>query len=156
MQKSTKYDPPFTFAKQFGIYPSYIRSNYHGGPQETELRHLLAVFDSNAFITLWVSSILLEAAKQPGGPQPNSTHLHSALEAISTYHDHNYPLDDSVLIFWPEVYNETTKFWSCSPTNMKYLADNILEVLGALRKLLDDLGLGNLWDKVAGDLYDML
>lgn len=153
--KSTKFEPPFHFAEQFGVYPSYIRINFYGNEEEVLLRHVVAVFDSNAFVTLWVTTMLLEAARQPGGPQPSYQQLYYALEAVSEYHDRNYALEDSILVFWPEVYNETAKFWYCGPENLKYFVDGGLAVLNALHKLLDDLGLGKLWNKVEG-LYDML
>ena len=155
VKKSTKFDPPFSFAKQFGIYPSNIRVNYCGGPDETLLRHLLAIYDSNAFVTLWVTSMLLEAAQQPSGPQPTSTQLYHGLQALSTYHDRNYPSENSMLIFWPEKYNESTGFWSCGPANLQYLVDDALTVLDALQKMLDDLGLKKLWEEVLATYEQM-
>jgi len=147
--KPTKYVPPLSFAKQFGVYPCDIRANFHGAPEFSLLRDAFACFDNNAFVTLWVSSILLEATKFWKGPLPTDSQLYFALEAISEYHDKNYDMDEGILVFWPQTYNETDAKWSCEPENIGNIVHDGEEVLEELHKVLDDLGLVRLWDKIA-------
>lgn len=131
------------------MYPSNIRLNYHSTVDSSILRSLIACFDNNAFVTLWVSSILLEIARFEGGPTPTDSQLFYALEAISTYHDRNWGLKDGVLVFWPQTYNGTTQIWTCEPENLGYVVKDVDAVLEELYKILDDLGLSHLRDEVA-------
>ncbi len=148
--KSTKYVPPFSFEKQFGVYECNVRFNLLGGPEQAFLRHFLAVFDNNAFVTLWVSSILLEASQFPGGPAVSDLQLIYALEAISNYHDKNHALNDSITIFWPQTYNSSTGEWTAFPTNVGKLLDPALNVVDEIYKILFDLGLSHLAEEIQG------
>ena len=56
-------------------------------------------FDNNAFVTLWVTVMQLEAALLPGGPDVGEEQLSLALDAIHSYHDHNRQTDSSILVF---------------------------------------------------------
>jgi len=100
-------------------------------------------------VTLWVSSILLEATKFQKGPLPTDNQLYFALEAISEYHDKNYDMDEGILVFWPQTYNETDEKWSCEPENIGNIVHDGEKVLEELHKVLDDLSLVRLWDKIA-------
>ena len=109
----------------------------------------MACFDNNAFVTLWVSSILVEASRFPSGPTPSDFQLYNALEALSTYHDKNHLLKESILVFWPQAYNESTGEWHSGPDNLGHLATYEVEVLEWLDKILADLGFSHLSEEIA-------
>ena len=153
VKKETKFDPPFFDYKQLGVYPSNIRANFNGFVEANLLRDAIAFFDDNAFVTLWTTIILLEAQRFSKPPRPPSgDQLQLALKAVSTYHDKNRQPEDSVLVFWPQTYNATTKTWVCGPANLGGVAHSDKELLDFVTKILDDLGLGHLWDKFAASL----
>ena len=143
---------PFKFAvsfeKQFGVYPSTIKMNLHGDEDHALVRDLAGCFDNNAFVTLWVTEILLEVARQPLGPAPTNNQVLYALQAISSYHDNNRPMSGSILVFWPQTYNKTTGVWSGGPQNLAYLTNDYPKLAAYLQKVLDDLGLSSLWNKL--------
>ena len=155
MWKPTKFDYPFSLAKQFGVFSSNIRSNCVGGPDATLLRHALTVFDNNAFVTLWVVSILLEVARFTSDPVPPDCVLSAALEAVGSYHDRNHPPQDGILVFWPETLNASAGLWYCGPQNLGPIAVDETKILDVVHKVLDDLGLEILWDKIPGLLRNM-
>ena len=156
VKKETKFDPPFSNYKQLGAYPSNIRLNFNGFVEANLLRDAIAFFDDNAFVTLWTTIILLEAQKfSKPPPAPSEDQLHLALRAISTYHDKNQQSEDSVLVFWPQTYNATTDTWVCGPVNLGGVAHDYKEVLDFVTKVLDNLGLGHLWDKFAAILNEL-
>ena len=124
--------------------------------EQTLLRDAVSIFDNNAFVTLWVSSILLEAARFRDGPLPSDEQLLYALAAVSTYHDKNRPLEDGVLVFWPQVYNETARLWSCGPENLEKVVAVGDDVLNYLHKILDDLGLEGIWNKTLGPFQEFM
>jgi hypothetical protein len=137
--------------KQFGVYPCDIRMNFCCSSELALLRDDVTIFDNNAFVTLWVSSILLEAARFRDGPLPTEDQLLNALEAINTYHDKNYiPKNNSVLVFWPQVYNETRGVWSCGPKNLLKATDTGEDILDYLHKIFRDLGMEGIWNKTLG------
>ena len=120
------------------------------------LRDIFSVFDNNAFVTLWVSSILLEAARFRDGPSPMEDQLLHALEAVNTYHDKNYVPEDGVLVFWPQIYNSTTGVWSCGPRNLETATDTGDDILTHLHKIFDDLGMEGIWNKTLGPFQLMV
>lgn len=124
-----KLKRPFHFYKQQGVYPSHIRLNFEGGPAEKALRHDFAVFDNNAFVTLWVTSILLETTRFTEGPRPTVKQLlMDAVEALSTYHDRNRPANSSIMTFWPETYNSSTDTWTQGPVNLGAMASDFAKL----------------------------
>ena len=148
--------PPISYYKQVGVYPSNIRVNFNSFPESGALREAFAFFDDNAFVTLWTTIILLEAQRfVRAPPPPTDSQLHLALEAISSYHDKNRPLQDGVLVFWPQTYNSTTKAWKCGPVNLVALAKMEQEFNEFMQNLLNELGLGFLWKKI-GSILDSL
>lgn len=144
-----------TYEKQFGVYPSTIKMNFHGNEDYALLRDLAGCFDNNAFVTLWVTQILLEVAMQPLGLSPTNNQVLYALEAISTYHDKNRRMNDSVLVFWPQTYNETMGVWSCGPRNLVHLFKDYPKLAAFLQKALEDLGLSSLWNKLEPIVEDI-
>lgn len=142
--------------KQFGVYPCDIRMNFCCSSELALLRDDITVFDNNAFVTLWISSILLEATRFRGGPLPTNGQLLHALEAVNTYHDKNHAPEDSVLVFWPQVYNSTKGAWSCGPKNLLQVTETGEDILVYLHKIFDDLGMGGLWNKTLGPFQQMM
>ena len=138
------------YKKQFGVYPCEIRMNFCCSSELTFIRDAGSIFDNNAFVTLWVSSILLEAARFLGGPLPSDKQLLYALDAISIYHDKNRALEDGILVFWPQTYNSTAGVWSCSPENLENVDVVADDVLIHLHKAVDDLRLKDVWNKFLG------
>ncbi len=149
----TNFVPFISYEKQFGVYDCSIQLNLPGGVVLTWLRNsLLDFFDNNAFVTLWVSSILLEASQFHRGPTVPDDQLLYAMEAISTYHDKNHALNDSILIFWPQTYNSTTREWSAYPTNLGKLLDPTVGFLDKIVRILSKLGFRKLARTVEGRL----
>ena len=136
--------------KQFGVYPCDIRINFCCSSEFALLRDGITIFDNNAFVTLWVSSILLEAARFRDGPLPTGDQLLHALQAIGTYHDKNHAPESGVLVFWPQVYNETSRVWSCGPRNLLKVTETGEDVLDHLHKIFNDLGMEGIWNKTLG------
>lgn len=92
--------------------------------------------DDNAFVTMWISATLLEVARFDTKSTPPDEQLIDSLVTISSYHDKNHPPEDSIVIFWPETYDDTTKTWTCNPVNLYgilqdgfIIADYIMETL---------------------------
>lgn len=139
-----KKDSPLVY--QRGLYPCDIRLNFAGIPEAEMLRRELGLFDNNAFVTLWVSVILLEAARFKDGPVPTDQQLELALEAVGSYHDLNYPPGDGLLVFWPQSYNSTSKKWYCYPANAAKAGDDVLDIFAFFHKALDALGLERVWN----------
>ena len=126
-----------------------------GGPIETLLRDQFEVFDDNGFVTEWITSTLLEVTRFSGGPRPSDEQLTNTLKALATYHDKNKPRDSSVMTFWPETYNSTTKIWSQSPLNLTPMVKDYDIFEAQILKILKKLHLENLWYKFA-KLFDSL
>ena len=124
-----------------GLYPSEIKFNFAGEPYKAEARDLFSVFNNNMFATSWITTCILEAYLYAKAPRPTDAQLSMALEAIGQYHDKNRGYNNSVMTFWPQVYNQSTKTWESTPTNLlkilevfdvvpaKYVED-ILKLLG--------------------------
>ena len=135
--------------KQKGLYPSNIQLNFCDFPEADIIRNSIKFFDNNAFVTSWISSILLEVARFDPKHHPSDEQLISAIEAVSTYQDRNYPPNSSILLFWTETYNGSTGMWTCGPVNLKGIAKDDERWADYVEKILKDIGLGNLWNRVA-------
>ena len=85
--------------QQRGVYPCHILQNFAGSVEAEILRDSIGVFDNNAFVTLWVSVILLEAARFKNGPSPTDKQLYLALDVLESYHDKqsNWRWNNSIL-----------------------------------------------------------
>lgn len=131
--------------------------NFNGDPSSVFTRDSAAIFDNNAFVTLWVSSILLEVEQFVDiGPRPSSDQLSLAIDAIGSYHDCNLPQEDGILVFWPQKLNSTNGLYYCSPRNVKMVAESAEDILQDLHTLLDDLGLEKFWEKTLKEVYMVL
>ena len=145
--KETKpFDPPFSYYEQKGVYPSYIHENLIGGPDYAILRSAIKFYDDNSFVTLWISSILLEITRFDNSVLPSDKQLIDAIEAISTYHDKNHPINDSILVFWPQTFNQSTGVWYCEPINLNGLVKDFETFSKYVKTILEDIGLSKLWD----------
>ena len=116
-------------------------NNIVGGPEQVLLRENLKIYDNNAFVTLWVTVLQLEAALLPSGPDLGEEQLSLALDAIASYHDRNKPEGSSVLVFWPQKFNKTTETWACSSSNLGTIVTDEKMFSDVLTALLNDLGL---------------
>ena len=143
MKEDTTYIPGVQWAKFKGEYPSYLMFNYYGGPEEVLVRENFRIYDSNSFVTLWVTIMQLEAALFPGGPALGEKQLLKALDAINVFHDHNREEGSSILEFWPQKFNETTGIWVTNPTNFGYTVADEKVLSDVLVWLLNDLDLKN-------------
>lgn len=119
------------------------------------LRDAFSVFDNNAFVTLWVTSILLETTRYKNTPLPSDEQLLNALTAVSDYRDKNR-LDDDFLVFWPQTYNTTVGVWSCGPENLLKVEAPEEYILNFIHKLLDDLGLDKIWLEKFRHIQDLM
>ncbi|KAL8564292.1 hypothetical protein ACOMHN_050903 [Nucella lapillus] len=143
--KDRPYRFPMTWQQDKGMYPSDIKLNLAGDPTLAFARDTASVFDNNMFASAWVTTCLLETYLYAGGPRPTDSQLTLALQAIGQYHDKNLPFNNSVMNFWPQVYNQTTGMWVSTPTNMlkSYQIFDVIPVK-VLEDLLKALGLSEL------------
>ncbi len=151
--KHSKLNP---VVQQVGVYPCNIRINVNGNPAAKPVRDFLAMFDNNAFVTLWVSTILLETAQFPSAPQPTYEQLKLAIQAVATYHDKNREEEDGILVFWPQTRNSSSGRYFCDPQNLTPIADGMDDLLVDIKKLLTDLGLDKYWDEIFQSMYDLV
>lgn len=107
------------------------------------------MFDNNGFVTEWITCILLEVTRFTDGPRPTDKQLLDALKALSTYHDKNRPQNSSVMTFWPETFNSTTKSWVQGPVNLMPMVQDYKIFEAEIIKLLKIVHLENLWYKYA-------
>ena len=149
VSNTTTFDYPFTMFKQRGTYSSYIHENLAGSIEMQILRKFIKFYDVNSFVTLWISSILLEISSFDNDTAIISEQqLIDALNAIAVYHDKNMPDNSSVFVFWPQTYNESTKTWTCSPTNLHGLVEGDGIILSYVEEILKDIGMEKIWDKI--------
>ncbi|CAL1548907.1 unnamed protein product, partial [Lymnaea stagnalis] len=146
-------DVPYIPFKQWGrakgVYRSGVKLNFHGPLDMAEARRLLDVFDNNMFATAWVTSTLLEAVQYGAAPKPSDNQLLLAINAFANYHDKNKPYNTSTMSFWPQVYNDTLKYWSCAPDNLVNAFGMMDEVpLPLIEAFLKLIGLSNLVDEI--------
>ena len=118
--------------------------NYFGGPEEVLLRETVRIYDSNAFVPLWVTILQLEAASFPGGPALGERQLLMALDAIQAFHDHNKGEASSILDFWSQTFNKTTGVWVSEAINFGDILADEKMLSDVLTWLLGDLNLKNL------------
>lgn len=136
--------------KNRGTYSSYIHMNYDGGLEKQVLRDDVRFYDDNAFVTLWISSLLLEISRiDSSSVETDLDHqLMEGINAVADYHDKNMPGNSSLVVFWPQLFNESTRMWSCSPINLEGIIQSDEKIAIYVQKILDDIGLGFLWDKI--------
>ena len=114
------------------------------------------VFDNNAFVTLWVSVMLLEATRFQDGPVPEDEQLQLTLDVLKSYHDKNSPEGDGSTVFWPQSYNQSDQLWFANPVNVLRTAKAGDEAFDALHKILDEIGEEKLWNSTFRGMKDLM
>ncbi|XP_061197307.1 uncharacterized protein LOC133205493 [Saccostrea echinata] len=112
---------PWTLNK--GTYESVVKLNFHGTPEMAAIRENFEINDNNMFVTAWITACLLEIQALGGEFKPKREQIDLAIEAIGKYHDKNVNYNTSVMTFWPQIYNDTTKTWQSTPENLLQLFD---------------------------------
>ncbi|XP_046550650.1 uncharacterized protein LOC124260389 [Haliotis rubra] len=118
VKKDKKYVPLLEWAEDKGVWPSYVKQYFHGVPDLALFRQLFGVFDNNMFATAYVMEILAEFSKYGDMTDYNLAGLNAGLVAIKDHRDKNLAFNNSLMTFWPQVYNETLKTWDSSPRNL--------------------------------------
>eukprot|EP01133_Synstelium_polycarpum_P015514 gene15514-18425_t len=121
---------------QKGEFPSHIHINFVGNIEKTEARRNLAIPDSNAFVTNFVTYTLLQAQKL-GTIQPNVSVIDSAIDAILSYSDKNGVDGNGIYNFWPQVYNATGDMYESYPLNL----DGLINMYGGFEEAADLLAI---------------
>lgn len=132
--------------KQKGVYPCHIRNNVARVVGAEFIRDKIAIFDNNAFVTAWVSILLLEAARTENGPVPTDQQLALALDALGGYHDKNSPAGDGTMVFWSQSYNSSVKQWYCNPVNINRVGKDADALFNFIHAVLDDMHLERVWN----------
>ena len=146
---------PYSFYQQKGSYPSHICVNFYGFPESQLIRNNFKFLDSNVFVTLWITSILLEVTRFDKTLLPSDDQLLNGLRAISSYHDKNNP-KECIFVFWPQTYNETVEEWQCGPVNLNGMVNESEKFDDYIRNILKHIGLEKLWDKEIQPAIDNL
>ncbi|KAL8575183.1 hypothetical protein ACOMHN_042493 [Nucella lapillus] len=117
-----KADKPFIapglWQEHKGMYPSYVRLNFVGHRQVSELRELISIFDNNMFATAWVTNVLLEGHLYSETPRPSDPQLLDALDAVHQHRDRNADYATSVMSFWPVAWDSNSSLWVSTPANL--------------------------------------
>ncbi|KAK3583466.1 hypothetical protein CHS0354_025598 [Potamilus streckersoni] len=112
---------PFSWTEQKGSYVSEVKLNFHGDFEYAALRRLFAVPDNNMFTSAWVTSCLLEAYSYGNCPKPSKEQIGLSVNAISEYHNRNPNNGETIMTFWPQVFNTSVKAWQSVPGNLNSL-----------------------------------
>ncbi|KAK3104440.1 hypothetical protein FSP39_002073 [Pinctada imbricata] len=111
--------PPLQWAKFRGVYESDVRLYFHGGPVESAMRYSFGVPDNNMFATAWVTSCLLEAYHYGNAPKPSEDQIMMSLEYMhKNYHNKNLNYTNSIMAFWPQLYDEGYQTYVSTPVNL--------------------------------------
>ena len=144
VKEDVPFRRPLFWEKHKGMYESDIKYYFHGSEDLYLFRKAFRVYDDSMFATAWVTSCLLETFRYGNGPKPSEDQIKSAILAIREYHEKNIDFANSLMTFWPQKYNGTSKTWQSYPMNLHHLLD-FAATLNAtkLETILDKLGLHN-------------
>ncbi|XP_060062486.1 uncharacterized protein LOC132543048 [Ylistrum balloti] len=134
--RDTPGHPPFSWSHDKGLYGSDVKLNFHGEPDMALIREAFSIYDNNMFATAWITACLLETTLYGRGPMSIPAMIDSAVYAIGNFHNRNYNFTNSIMTFWPQIYNYTTRTYQSTPSNLLelfQLADT------APVKLIEDL-----------------
>lgn len=136
--------PPIKWAKFKGVYESDVKFNFHGNPSMTALRYMFSVYDNNMFATTWVTSVLLEAYKYGKAPKPSDEQIEWSVDAISDHNNKNLNYTNSIMAFWPQLYNENVQYWQSTPINLLSMFNETAFInWTAIYPAMEKLGLGD-------------
>ena len=122
--------PPFTWTEHRGVYASYVHQNYVGGASDTAARNLIAIPDTNAFVTLFVSEVLLDVSEfDPQRFRDVDDLLLSSIDAVSSFQDRNLPPGTPTYMFWPQ-----TSFAANGTTTYRAFSENVEVPVGLLQR----------------------
>ena len=145
VQEDVPFRPPLFWEKHKGMYESNVKYYFHGAEDLFIFREAFRVYGDNMFATAWITSCLLETFRYGNGPKPSEDQIKSAILAIREHRDKNVDFANSLVTFWPQKYNETSKAWQSYPRNLHHLLDFAATVNATeLEKILDKLGLHNI------------
>ncbi|KAK3575712.1 hypothetical protein CHS0354_022344 [Potamilus streckersoni] len=69
----------------------------------------------------------------------------SAVASLQNYHDKNRNYSNSLMAFWPQHYNSTSKTWISYPDNLHYFFEMVGDVNWTrLERILEDLGFSDI------------
>lgn len=150
--QTTKYNPavpPFVWTKFPGVYESDVKMYFHGAPVDSTLRYVFGVFDNNMFATAWVTTCLLEAYKYGKAPKPTAQMLDLSINFIMDHRNKNLNYTNSIMAFWPQLYNEKAKGYVSTPVNLLELFNSTYLIdWEPVYKELDKLGLQHVTETI--------
>ncbi|RUS91473.1 hypothetical protein EGW08_000797 [Elysia chlorotica] len=117
IQQESTFVPFYSFYKQRGTYPSFMKGNFHGRVDQAILRNQARFFDNNIFTTSYIMTILLEVFSHSGFHKPSEGQMLLGMDSFLDYKDKNRPTNHSIYSFWPLKYNPSKQFWSADPAN---------------------------------------
>ncbi|KAK6175567.1 hypothetical protein SNE40_014002 [Patella caerulea] len=155
VKKQTQFIPLLSWQKDKGVYGSEVKLNFHGSSHLAFVRDEFSVFDNNMFVTAWVTSCLLEAYRYGGGPKPSRSHIELSLNSINQYRNKNRKYENSIMSFWPQVYNKTTSTYISTPANLLKLFDETdglpVKTIEDILKLFGFNDIGKLIERLLGE-----
>ncbi|KAK3105355.1 hypothetical protein FSP39_023292 [Pinctada imbricata] len=111
--------PPFKYAEFRGVYESDVKLYFHGSPVESAMRYGFGIWDNNMFATAWVTSCLLEAYHYGNAPKPSEEQIMMSIEFMyKNYHNKNLNYTNSIMAFWPQLYDEGYQAYVSTPVNL--------------------------------------
>ncbi|CEM38725.1 unnamed protein product [Vitrella brassicaformis CCMP3155] len=153
--KTDSYAVPLvSWRRRKGGYMSQIHLYYHGPPRFAVQRHIPCP-DNNAFVTLWVTTMLAEREMfgktdtDKDGESLSDEQMFMALDRIHEYADKNKHHGEGIFYFWPQARNDSSGLWYPTPDNLD-AAITLPQKLPydwqrkLLQKMLSIVGLGNL------------
>ena len=154
IKSTTPFDPPFSWYDFSGLYPSNIHINFHGPPIATLARNDVKIPDSNVFVTLWVTSILLEL-DNTGTISYSPTELNNAINAIVDFKDKNFNVSQNAFNFWKQKLKNKNVLWETNPENLLGIINEDLSVFENIKNILTDLDLEFLWPYIQSILNEL-
>eukprot|EP00820_Chromera_velia_P020951 Cvel_29564.t1-p1 / transcript=Cvel_29564.t1 / gene=Cvel_29564 / organism=Chromera_velia_CCMP2878 / gene_product=hypothetical protein / transcript_product=hypothetical protein / location=Cvel_scaffold4063:1-3527(-) / protein_length=513 / sequence_SO=supercontig / SO=protein_coding / is_pseudo=false len=123
-QKDGGFIPFVGFETRKGSWDSDIQLNFHG-PFGQAWRRQVKCPDNNAFVPLWVSTMLVEAYKRgtPNLPPPSDESISLAVKLMDAYMDKNIDKGSGILFFWPQTYQKDKETWHAQPDNLSKIFD---------------------------------
>ncbi|XP_048751558.2 uncharacterized protein LOC125663303 [Ostrea edulis] len=150
--QATRYTPgvpPLVWTKFPGVYESDVKMYFHGAPVDSTLRYTFGVFDNNMFATAWVTTCLVEAYKYGNAPKPTREMLDSAIDFIMEHRNKNAGFNNSIMAFWPQLYDANYKGYVSTPVNLLGLFNSTYLVdWDPIYQELDSLGLHHVTETI--------